>query len=387
MAAPTERRNALLMVADDLGLMLGCYGLGAIRTPRVDQLAAQGTRFTNAFASTASCSGSRSAICTGLHTHQNGQCGLQQGWCHFETHEHIETAPRVFNSLGYQTGILGKVHPGPREVYPWEWYRPSLSRDVRQNAAEAARFFDKAAETGRLFHLIVGLQDPHRDETVLDYKAADVEIPPFIGAVPELRTELAEYYKPISRMGLGVGLILGELAKRGLDRNTLVSFVSDNGSRSSTPKPRYTTPAILPTCIEWADVQDSDVKTSNTGKSPPRKGTSFLRVLGDSNALPSETWTHHVFGSHTFHEQQNYWSTRFVLNHGCGRGLEDWQYETEDPWLFRDGVSVMTTHAAQKLGMRLPDRFDIDPKNAGSSAGPHWAPRSAKSSAGSMEFG
>jgi N-sulfoglucosamine sulfohydrolase len=76
-------KNVLLMVADDLGLMLGCYGLEAIRTPHLDQLAAEGTKFMNAFASTESCSGSRSTLYTGLHTHQNGQYGLQQGWCHF----------------------------------------------------------------------------------------------------------------------------------------------------------------------------------------------------------------------------------------------------------------------------------------------------------------
>ncbi|RYP72177.1 hypothetical protein DL770_008007 [Monosporascus sp. CRB-9-2] len=381
-----------------------------------------------------------------LHTHQNGQYGLQQMWCHFQTHEHIEMAPRVFNSLGYQTDILGKVHVG--------------HRGGRRN--------------GRLPHLTVGLRDPHRDETregfgndeddvrdisAPDYRTADVEIPPFISDAPQLRTEFVEYYKSIGRMDLGVGLILGELAKRDLDRNTLVIFVSDNGSpflnsktalydtgarlplllRQPGGKPGVVNPSmvslidILPRCIEWARAQDSDIKTSNRGKSPPQKGTSLLRALGDSDVLPSETWTQHVFGSHTFHEIQNYWPTRFMRNHRAfgmparqtnptprevmsgrrrlqnhvyrrpeelfdleddpeevgnlaGRPefeallretqaeLEVWQYETDGPWLSRDGVSGMTTHAAQKLGVRLPARFDFEPKNPGSAAGPHWAP-------------
>ena len=71
----------------------------------------------------------------------------------------------MFNRFGYQTGIIGKVHVGPREVYPWEVYAPSLSRDVRENAAQAGEFFDKAVKSGRQFHLTVGLRDPHRDET------------------------------------------------------------------------------------------------------------------------------------------------------------------------------------------------------------------------------
>lgn len=503
-----ERRNVLLIVADDLGLMLGCYGLGAIKTPHVDRLAAQGTRFTNAFASTASCSGSRSTIYTGLHTHQNGQYGLAHGWCHFQTHEHIETAPRVFHNLAYWTGIIGKVHVGPRDVYPWHWYSPSLTRDVRQVADEAGQFFDKAAEAKRPFHLTIGLRDPHRDDTrggfgnddddvrdisVPGYKTDEVEIPPFISDVPELRAELVEYYKSISRADIGVGLILSELEKRGLDKNTLVIFVSDNGSpfvnskttlydagvrlplivRQPGAKPGVVNPNmisfldILPTCIEWAGVENSDVKTFRTEASPPRLGTPFLRILGESELLPPEKWKQHVFGSHTFHEVQNYWPTRFMRNHRykyhrnmawrldfpfasdlysslswegirnatslpadqsdtpevmLGRRrlqdyifrgpeelfdldndpeevnnlagkpefepvlkemrakVEEWQYQTDDAWLLRDGASVVATQGAQKLGMKLLDRFDFDPQKPGNAAGPHWAPISSKSS-------
>jgi N-sulfoglucosamine sulfohydrolase len=512
-----RQKNVLLMVADDLGLMLGCYGLGAIQTPHADRLAAEGTRFTHAFASTASCSGSRSTIYTGLHTHQNGQYGLQQGWNHFQTHDHIETTPQVFNSLGYQTGIIGKVHVGPRAVYPWEWYAPSLSRDVRANAAEAGRFLDKAAETGRPFHLTVGLRDPHRDETregfgndeddvrdieVPDYQTDQVEIPGFITDVPELRTELVEYYKSISRMDLGVGLILAELAKRGLDKTTLVIFVSDNGApflnskttlydagvrlpllvRQPGSRPGVVNPNmvsfvdILPTCIAWATGHGdsaADVKTGNTGKSPKRLGTPFLAILGEEDVLPGEKWTQHIFGSHTFHEIQNYWPTRFlrdrrykyhrniawrldfpfatdlyislswegIRNSGPSAGgdtpevmigrrrlrnyvfrgpeelfdlendpeevcnlagrpeleevlksmratLEDWQYQTDDVWLFKDGVSAITTQGAQKLGLKLPDRFDFDVESPGNAVGPHWAARSDKASGSNMvEYG
>lgn len=48
--------------------------------------------------------------------------------------------------------------------------------------------------------------------------------------IPELRTGLVEYYKAITRMDIGVGLIMNELEMRGLHHNTLVIFISDNGS-------------------------------------------------------------------------------------------------------------------------------------------------------------
>src|SRR5262245_23133600 len=70
-------RNVLLIVADDLGLDLGCYGNKVIRTPNLDGLAKNGVRFANGYATVASCSPSRASLYTGLYTHQSGQYGLQ----------------------------------------------------------------------------------------------------------------------------------------------------------------------------------------------------------------------------------------------------------------------------------------------------------------------
>ncbi|KAI0202461.1 alkaline-phosphatase-like protein [Astrocystis sublimbata] len=486
-----SRKNVLLFIADDLGLYLGCYGTKGIKTPHVDALAAQGTKFTKAFASTASCSGSRSTMYTGLHTHQNGQYGLAHGWNHFQTHEHIETLPQIFNSLGYQTGIIGKVHVGPPSSYPWETFEVSQSRDVKWNASAAGSFFDKAESTDRPFHLTVAFRDPHRDNTrggfgndseevisagieVPKYKPEDVEVQPWITDCPELRTELVQYYESISRMDLGVGLVLEELKNRGLDENTLVIFVSDNGapflnSKTTLYESGIRLPFIvrcpggangvvnpnlvsfldiLPTCIAWSGA--SEVKTSNTGKSPPRLGTSILPILGASDALPADKWKQHVFGSHTFHEVQNYWPTRYMrtqrfkyhrniawrldfpfgtdlygslswegIRNGeppimlgqrtlekylfrgpeelfdmekdplevdnlakkeeykevleeCRKAVESWQFETTDVWLFKDGISAITSKKHQVLGLKVPDRFDIDVNNPGNAVGPHW---------------
>ena len=73
-AASKKRPNVVLIVSDDHGLdALGCYGNKVIKTPNLDQLAAEGVRFTNAFCTTASCSASRSVILTGMYNHANGQ--------------------------------------------------------------------------------------------------------------------------------------------------------------------------------------------------------------------------------------------------------------------------------------------------------------------------
>ncbi|KIW47005.1 uncharacterized protein PV06_02620 [Exophiala oligosperma] len=355
MGDDNKKKNVLLLIADDLGLHLGCYS-SRVKTPHLDKLASQGTRFTRAFASTASCSGSRSTIYTGLHTHQNGQMGLAHGWNHFQTYDHVETLPQIFNALGYQTGIIGKVHVGPAQVYPWEVNEASQTRDVRWCAQRTEAFIQAAQKSNRPFHLTVGFRDPHRDgtrggfgndeEDVRDldrllprYSPDEVDIPPFLSDVPEVREELAGYYRAIGRMDVGVGLIVDVLEKTGLDKSTMVVFVSDNGApfinskttlydagvklplivRCPVGTPGVVNPNvvsfidILPTCLDWTGRNVEEVTTCNTGKSPRRLGRSFLPILNSSQEILDEaSWQQWVFGSHTFHEIQNYWPTRFM---------------------------------------------------------------------------
>ncbi|KAK2808591.1 hypothetical protein FQN50_004623 [Emmonsiellopsis sp. PD_5] len=337
-----KKNNILLLIADDLGKYLGCYGEDTIQTPNIDKLAAQGALFDMAFTSTASCSASRSVIYTGLHTHENGQYGLNNNRHHFTTFDHVETAPKLLGDLGYLTGIIGKVHVGPEAVYPWEIREESDTRDVAWVADRAAAFFDTSKSGQKPFFLTVGYIDPHRDltrsgfgngENITDeritpsqYTPADVKIPPFLSDVPEVRFELAEYYRSIHRLDQGVGLILAALEKAGLADDTLVVFMSDNGPPFVNSKttlydagvrlpliirrpggdPGVKNPNmisyidILPTFLDW--VGHPEVR----GK---RQGRSFLSIMDQNDQVAG--WDT-VFGSHTFHEVTNYYPTRYM---------------------------------------------------------------------------
>ncbi|KAF2253859.1 alkaline phosphatase-like protein [Trematosphaeria pertusa] len=339
-----SQKNILLLVADDLGRCLGCYGDKVAKTPNIDRLAASGTLFTRAFTSTASCSGSRSVIYTGLHTHESGQYGLNNGRHHFSTYDHVETAPAVFQSQGldYLTGILGKVHVGPQSVYPWELREESTSRDVAWVADKAGEFFEKAKGQARSFFLTVGYIDPHRDRTrdgfgndeefdarrvnKMAYKPEDVPVLEYIQDLPEVRHELANYYESISRLDQGVGLMLEALEASGMAEDTLVVFLSDNGapflnSKTTLYDAGVRLPLIvrrpgvqagianpnmvsfidiLPTLLDWAGA--SHLRAD-------RLGRSFLDILEQEHVL--QEWTQ-VFGSHTFHEITNYYPTRFM---------------------------------------------------------------------------
>lgn len=326
--------NILLLIADDLGRMAGCYGARTIRTPNLDALAASGTRFDMAFTSTASCSASRSVIYSGLHTHETGQYGLQHDHHHFMTFDHVETAPALFNRAGYLTGIIGKVHVGPEAVYPWAQREESDSRDVDWVAGRVRTFLAAAGEAP--FFLTVGFIDPHRDLTRAGFgdpagpdpvfAAEEVEVPPFLPDLPEVRQELANYYHAAARMDRGVGLILDALAAAGRAGDTLVCFLSDNGApflNSKTTlydagihlpllirRPGAAAGVANPNLVSFADLLPSFLDWAGIAAPPgPRRGRSLLPILEAGSLRPG--WDR-VFGSHTFHEITNYWPTRFL---------------------------------------------------------------------------
>ena len=365
-ANQTPQNNVVLLVADDLGKQLSCYQtlisadnaktstsssrrpLPSPATPNIDSLAASGTLFSRAFASTASCSGSRSTIYTGLHTHQSGQYGLSNRRHHFTTFDHIETLPSILNAqqsddTAYLTGIVGKVHVGPASVYPWHVRNESGTRDVSWVSSRCGSFFRQAKSQNRPFCLTVGFIDPHRDLTrsgfgnyddfasivgKAKYTEDDVVVPDFLNDTPGTRKELAEYYNSISRLDQGVGMVLAELETSGLGKDTMVIFLSDNGppfinSKTTLYDAGVCLPLIVrdprsgrngvvnPNMISYIDILPTilDFTEHPSPTHPARVGRSFLPVISATENLPD--WSQ-VYGSHTFHEVTNYWPTRFL---------------------------------------------------------------------------
>ena len=108
--APAAPKNVLLVVADDLGVQLGCYGDRVAKTPNIDKLAARSTRFTHGFASVASCSPSRATLLTGMPTHMCGQYGLAHADHNAHSFRTVKSLPALLNPAGYRTGVVAKLH-------------------------------------------------------------------------------------------------------------------------------------------------------------------------------------------------------------------------------------------------------------------------------------
>ena len=119
--AASSRPNILLIVSEDNGPELGCYGDPYAQTPNLDQLAAEGVRFDRAFVAQAGCSQSRAAFLTGLYPHQNGQIGLAT-WNLRMYRRETPNIPRSLKAAGYRTGIIGKLHVNPEEAFPFDMH-------------------------------------------------------------------------------------------------------------------------------------------------------------------------------------------------------------------------------------------------------------------------
>ena len=337
-AFPTlaAKKNVVLFVADDHGAeALGCYGNRVVKTPNLDALAEDGTRFTSAFCTTASCSASRSVILTGIHNHRTGQYGHEHEYHHFSAFPNIKTLPVMLEEAGYRTARGGKFHVGPEEVFKFGQVFPP---------AQLERFID--ADKAKPFFYYFCTNEPHRPfnhdpEDRVDPK--DVIVPAWLPDLPETREELALYYASIARVDKAMGRIVATLKKTGVYDDTLVIYLSDNGgafpgSKTNLYDPGMRLPCIVklpgaakrggtndamvswvdltPTILEFVGVpsksEAGDAQPVAPGRwrnaTPGIQGRSFLSVVDQEKP---EGWDE-IFASHTFHEITMYYPMRVV---------------------------------------------------------------------------
>jgi N-sulfoglucosamine sulfohydrolase len=161
-AACAERPNILLIVSEDNGPELGCYGDPYVKTPVLDDLATRGVRFAQAYVPQAGCSQSRAAFLTGLYPHQNGQIGLAT-WKFRMVREDTPNIVRSLKQSGYRTGIIGKLHINPASAFPFDMKKiPSANfnrKELSLYAKHAEDFFDAGDKP---FFLSVNYPDAHR---------------------------------------------------------------------------------------------------------------------------------------------------------------------------------------------------------------------------------
>lgn len=112
-AQQNKKPNIILIYTDDLGYGdMSCSGFSAIQTPNIDKLAKNGVRFTNAHATSATCTPSRFSLLTGRYAWRKEGTGIAPGDASLLIPTSITTLPGMLQKAGYKTGVVGKWHLG-----------------------------------------------------------------------------------------------------------------------------------------------------------------------------------------------------------------------------------------------------------------------------------
>ncbi len=260
--------NIVFLFADDLGYGdLGSYGQKKIRTPNLDQLAAEGVRFTQCYAGSTVCAPSRCTLMTGYHT---GHARVRGNGNFFLTKDDT-TVAKLLHDAGYTTGVVGKWglgdpgtdgvpskqgfdhffgylnHGHAHDYFPPHLYRheekvplknvPSKLKNVAEKRveyvpdlclADALGFLEKSKE--KPFFLYYSSTLPHANNERQRADGRGNEIPSDAPYTDE-KWPQAEKDKAamITRFDADVGKILAKLKELGVEKNTVVFFTSDNG--------------------------------------------------------------------------------------------------------------------------------------------------------------
>ena len=285
VASAQRRPNVIFILMDDLGWTdLTCYGSSFYETPNLDRLAAQGMRFTSAYAACNVCSPTRASIMTGKYPARLGITDWlpgrpdnpQQKLNRPALPDHLPleevTLAEAFKQGGYVTAFIGKWHLGGEGYLPQDqgfelniagnhrgsppsyfppYNLPGLADGPKEEyltdrlTDEALKFIERAKDRPFFLYLShYAVHNPQQAKPALveKYRAKLAARPAAAG--PEFRPEgdrqnrqvqnQPVYAAMVESMDDSVGRIMHQLAALGLERNTVVVFTSDNGGLSTS---------------------------------------------------------------------------------------------------------------------------------------------------------
>lgn len=248
-----EQANILWITCEDISPNLGCYGDSAAKTPVIDQLAAEGVLFTNAFATVGVCAPSRSSIITGMypvslgtHNMRTGKdiTGISKGNYNKETGI---VDPKGNSVPQYSAVIPSQVKCFTEYLRKAGYYCTNNAKTDYQFAAPITAWDENDTQAhwrnrpkGKPFFSVFNLNVSHEsqiwkkknDSLRIDPKAP--ALPPYFPEDSIVRKDMARNYSNISEMDQQVGEILEQLKEDGLLDKTIVFFYSDHGG----PLPR-----------------------------------------------------------------------------------------------------------------------------------------------------
>lgn len=227
-AAPPP--NLVWIVADDMSPDIAAYGTAGVRTPNLDRLAAEGRRFTRAYATAPVCSSSRSAfilgvnqITTGLHAHD------------VENPQPLAAPYRPLPTLLRDAGWFVTNAPAPGTVRSGRAVKKAKTH--YNFAHDPAQMYDgndwRKRRPGQPFFAQFQIVEPHRPFPIPEQfdaaHLAELRLPPNYPDHPLVRRDWYAYLRSVETVDQRVGAILEQLRAEGVLDNTLVVFFADHG--------------------------------------------------------------------------------------------------------------------------------------------------------------
>jgi len=235
-----KKPNIMFILADDLGISgLSCYGADHYKTPNIDKLAREGTRYTHAYTAPL-CGPSRALILTGRYAFRTGATNQDATG---QMKPSVETMlPKMLKPAGYATACVGKwgqLPLGPAE-FGFDEYLKFQGSGIYWNTQDKGKTYtvngrvkdlrDKEYLPDVMHDFVIDFLNRHRNDPFFVYYSLShvhVEILPTPDSKPDSKDLYADNLAYMDKL---VGKLMAELERLKLRENTLVVFVGDNGT-------------------------------------------------------------------------------------------------------------------------------------------------------------
>ncbi|MBI4909383.1 MAG: sulfatase [Acidobacteria bacterium] len=391
--------NILFILSDDHSYpYLGIYGADWMKTPNIDQFGREGLVFERAFTAAPQCVPSRTALMTG-----RSPVGARMGRFSSPLSPDVVTGPEVLRTRNYYTGVCGRyfhldgvVNPSGTTAQAYEklqmrtWKQRVDFMNVSGQGTTAKLFDDflTQAPKGRPWFFWINYGDPHHpwDKDAGSVDPNKIKLPPHLPDLPGVREDLARYCGEVERADQSFRDALGTLRKHGMEQETLVVFMGDNGMAFPHGKGSLFDPGLnVPLIARWPGrikpgrtktlISGEDIAATfmNAGGAELPKavtGRSFFPLLMGQRYQPRE----YIFAARLFHGNSAFdektkastfdlsrcvRSDRYKLIYNVTPKMEYWPVDSaNDPgW-----QQMLAAHKAGKLKPEHDQAYFRDPR-------------------------
>ncbi|MFM2171254.1 MAG: Arylsulfatase precursor [Verrucomicrobiota bacterium] len=255
-----EKPNIIFILSDDLAQGdLGCYGQKTIQTPRMDQMASEGTRFLQGYCGTTVCAPSRTSLITGLHSGHSpvrGNWEIAPGEGQYPLPQETVTVAEILKTQGYATAVMGKWGMGmfdtsgsplkqgfdhffgyncqrhAHSYFPTHLYHDDKRFELEGNENAGRKVYAQnliqqdvirwvRSKKDQPFFLYYAVTLPHGNHEIDDYG---------IYKDKPWNDRQKAYAAQVTRLDSDIGALLDLLKELKIDENTMVMLAGDNGS-------------------------------------------------------------------------------------------------------------------------------------------------------------